>query len=128
MDFKFIKIIVMIRKPNCRYIFFGVCLLFLMCSADTAVFGHSFNGVKKKHSIKDYFNAQNQVSGLVTNEKGRPLADVTVTVKGTATGTATNSKGNYSIQVEDGQSLVFSFIGYEEQEIKYTGQRVINVQ
>ena len=118
----------MIRKPNCRYIFFGACLLFLMCTADTAVFGHSINGVKKKNSMKDYYNSQNQVTGLVTNEKGVPLADVTVTVKGSAKGTATDSKGNYSIEVGKGQSLVFSYIGYEEQEIKYTGQRVINEQ
>jgi len=118
----------MIRKPNCRYILFGACLLFLMCTADTAVFGHSINGVKKKNSMKDYYNSQNQVTGLVTNEKGVPLADVTVTVKGSAKGTATDSKGNYSIEVGKGQSLVFSYVGYEEQEIKYTGQRVINVQ
>jgi TonB-dependent starch-binding outer membrane protein SusC len=52
------------------------------------------------------------VKGQVTSEKGEPLPGVTVLVKGTTTGTATDGSGRYSLNAPDNAILVFSFIGF----------------
>ena len=69
-----------------------------------------------------------RVTGTVTDrEQGEQLVGVSVLVKGTNTGTVTNIDGKYIIDVEKGQTLVFSYIGYETQEVKATST-VINVR
>ncbi|GAB4421337.1 MAG: SusC/RagA family TonB-linked outer membrane protein [Bacteroidia bacterium] len=74
--------------------------------------------------------AQRTVSGRVTDsENGQGLAGVTVVVKGTTAGALTNDEGNYSVRVGgDADVLVFSFIGYERQEIAVGNQTAVNVQ
>lgn len=57
------------------------------------------------------------VTGKVMDEDQQPVIGVSVTVKGTSTGTVTNMDGIYSIQTEKGKTLVFSFIGYKTLEI-----------
>ncbi len=58
------------------------------------------------------------ISGIVTGkEDGLPLPGVSVMVKGTRTGTQTGPDGSYSIKLPTGQTLVFSFIGYNVQTI-----------
>ena len=60
--------------------------------------------------------AQNVVTGIVSDNLGA-LPGVNVMLKGTATGTSTGMDGEYSIEAKEGQTLVFSFIGYVDQEI-----------
>ncbi len=69
------------------------------------------------------------VSGVVKDVDGNLLPGVTVMVKGTALGTATDIDGAYKLTVAKGENLelVFSFVGMEAQEIKYTGQKTIDV-
>ena len=56
------------------------------------------------------------VSGVVTDEKGDPIAGALVQVKGTSLGTVTDFNGRYSITLpRDAKSLQFSFIGYISQ-------------
>lgn len=63
--------------------------------------------------------AQKQVTGSVTDEMGKPLIGVSVTVEGTTIGSVTDVNGNFSIsRVPDGASLRVSYIGYLEQTIK----------
>ena len=57
------------------------------------------------------------VTGIVRNEKGEPLAHVSVLVKGTSRGVQTNEKGYFSIQTEQTDTLQFSYVGYETQWI-----------
>ncbi len=58
------------------------------------------------------------VSGKVVNEKGEPLQGVTVSVKGSKTGTQTGPDGSFTIEVPNAKStLVFSSIGFERSEI-----------
>jgi len=66
------------------------------------------------------------VTGKVTDESGNPLIGVSIVVKGTTNGTTTDFDGNYSIQVEKGKTLVFSYLGLITQEIKAT-KNTINV-
>ncbi len=71
---------------------------------------------------------QATVTGSVTDENNAPLPGVNIIVKGTSTGTITDSDGKFSINVPDSQSvLVFSFIGYAEQEVTVGEKSVINI-
>jgi len=68
------------------------------------------------------------ISGTVTDAMERiTLPGVNVLVKGTTMGTTTNADGEYSIQVSPDAVLVFSFIGYIEQEIPVNNRNTINV-
>jgi TonB-linked SusC/RagA family outer membrane protein len=68
------------------------------------------------------------ITGTVTDEEGNPLIGATVQEVGTTNGTLTNADGGYSIEVADGATLAFSYIGYEPQEIRVTaGTTVIDV-
>lgn len=70
--------------------------------------------------------SQATITGNVADASG-PLPGANVVVKGTTTGAITDFDGNYQISVETGDVLVFSYIGYVNQEIEYTGQSSINV-
>lgn len=74
-------------------------------------------------------HAQITVEGRVTSEDdGEPLPGVNITVQNTTRGTTTNANGYYKITVpEDNDILVFSFVGYETQEIEVNGRNEINV-
>lgn len=72
--------------------------------------------------------AEQSITGTITDEKGQVLPGVSVLVKNTNRGTATDSKGQYKIAVPDGNNtLVFSFVGYQKQEVVVNGRSVINV-
>ena len=73
------------------------------------------------------FSQGRPLTGKVTDAGGQGLPGVTVLIKGTATGTTTDINGNYSLNVENGKTLVFSFMGFVSQEIIYSGQGVINI-
>lgn len=69
------------------------------------------------------------LTGSVKDKDGSSLPGVTVVLKGLSLGTVTDVDGNYkiSLPVQEGITLVFSFVGMVTQEIKVTDQRVINV-
>lgn len=68
------------------------------------------------------------VSGTVTSaEDGASIPGVNISVKGTTSGSVTDINGAYSISVEDGATLVFSFIGYAAQEVNVAGRSIIDV-
>ena len=68
------------------------------------------------------------VSGKVTSETGDPMPGLTITVKGTTNGAATNIDGSFSLPVPNANSvLVFSFIGYETQEVPVNNRTTVNV-
>src|SRR4026207_1746731 len=69
-----------------------------------------------------------KVSGRVVDENGKPMVGVNVLVKSTPSGTTTDADGNFAINVPSGKSvLVFSFIGYEEQEVILNNRNEISV-
>ncbi|MBD0254271.1 MAG: SusC/RagA family TonB-linked outer membrane protein [Cytophagales bacterium] len=68
------------------------------------------------------------VAGRVTDDAGAGLPGVTVLVKGTTTGTATDAEGNYSITAPDPNgTLTFSYIGYVTQEVPINNRTSLNV-
>lgn len=60
--------------------------------------------------------AQLTVTGRVQSKSSEPLIGVNVVEKGTTNGTVTDLDGNFSLQVEKGKTLVFSYIGFVSQE------------
>ena len=70
-----------------------------------------------------------KVRGKVTDEKGEPLAGVTILIEGTYMGTTTDSNGNYifTIPPKDNLNIIYSFIGMAPYKVAYTGQENINV-
>jgi iron complex outermembrane receptor protein len=72
--------------------------------------------------------AQATVTGTVTDKAdAMPLPGVNVIIKGTSRGTATDFDGKYSLEVNQGETIVISYLGYTTQEIVYTGQSTIDV-
>ncbi|TDH27490.1 TonB-dependent receptor [Segetibacter sp. 3557_3] len=81
----------------------------------------------KEKSPKVYY--QKPVSGRVTNDRGEPLADVTVLVTNGTASTLTRADGTFSIAVPDNAtSLSFSYVGLETQEVPLNNRTTINVQ
>ena len=69
-----------------------------------------------------------KVSGKITDDSGVAIEGVTVFVKSNPTnGTSSLEDGYYSLSVNSGEILVFSFIGYVTKEITVTDKTVINV-
>nr|WP_321487572.1 TonB-dependent receptor [uncultured Draconibacterium sp.] len=69
------------------------------------------------------------VTGTVSDAgNGEPLPGVTIVVKGTTQGTITDFDGNYSIDVEEGKTIVLSYIGYKPQEVVITASNLVNVK
>ncbi|WP_242203150.1 SusC/RagA family TonB-linked outer membrane protein [Aestuariivivens insulae] len=72
---------------------------------------------------------QTLVTGTVTEQSTSiPLPGVNVVVKGTSTGTATDFDGQYQIEANAGDIIVFSYVGYQAQEITFSGQALLNIQ
>ncbi len=71
---------------------------------------------------------QSVFSGKVTDSSsGEALPGVSIVVKGTTNGTISNFDGNFTLSVNRGDVIQFSFIGYETQEIAAQGQQALRV-
>lgn len=73
------------------------------------------------------FSQQQTITGVVKASDGTTLPGVYISVKGSKTGTVTDIDGRYSMMVQNGSVLLFSYIGYESQEITVSGSSVIDV-
>ncbi|MGB0522651.1 MAG: carboxypeptidase-like regulatory domain-containing protein [Flammeovirgaceae bacterium] len=72
--------------------------------------------------------AQITVTGTIKDDRYDPLPGAMVTIKGTTEGTVADIDGKYSIKVADEEAvLVFSYVGYEDQEVTVGTQTVIDV-
>ena len=67
------------------------------------------------------------VSGTVTDDYGLPLPGANLIIENTDTGTQSDFDGNYSISIETGELLTFSYVGFETQVVKVDVSNVINV-
>lgn len=71
--------------------------------------------------------AQNTVTGTVTDPSGNPLPGVNVIEQGTNNGASTDFDGQYSINVSDTSTLVFSYVGFQEQQQVVGARSVVDV-
>ena len=68
------------------------------------------------------------ISGLILDIEGRPMVGVTVVVKDTTRGTTSGFDGHYEMDgLMPGATIVFSFLGYQTEEVVYQGQTVQNI-
>lgn len=67
------------------------------------------------------------ITGKVTGPDGKPVANATVTIKGTTKGTTTDVNGVYNIQAKKGDVLVISYVGYSSKEITVGNNETIDV-
>jgi TonB-linked SusC/RagA family outer membrane protein len=72
--------------------------------------------------------AASKLTGTVTDENGAGMPGVTIAKKGTSSGANSDVNGKYSIDVNPGDVLVYSFVGYKSQEVKIANQSVLNIQ
>ena len=71
--------------------------------------------------------AQQTVSGAVTSASGEPLIGVNILEKGTSNGALSDLDGSYTIEVGEGATLVFSYTGFETQEVEVGNQATIDI-
>lgn len=74
-----------------------------------------------------FAQSSNKITGVVFDEKGLPLPGVSIILKGSTFGTVTNVEGKFTISATADQTLVFSFIGYNTQEVAINDQKVLNI-
>jgi len=65
--------------------------------------------------------AVSQTTGVVKDNNGNPLPGASVTIKGTTVGTTTDFDGVFSIDANQGDVIQISYVGFETQEIDFTG-------
>ncbi len=69
-----------------------------------------------------------EVTGkVISDTDGMPIPGVTVRIEGTTRGTVTNIDGAYTIDVNEGETLVFSFVGFIEQKVTVGSQSTIDI-
>lgn len=71
---------------------------------------------------------QQEITGQVTDTTGGPIAGASVVIEGTTKGTVTDSDGRYHLNAENGDVLVFSYVGYRTRRVKIDNDYVINVR
>lgn len=102
---------------------------YFLCNPPTASADLSFAGTNKVYlNSESLLQQQIEVTGTVTNaQTGEPLPGVNIVIQGTTTGTTTDMDGDYSIEAPPDATLVFSFVGFQEQSIRIQGREEINV-
>ena len=71
---------------------------------------------------------QNFINGNVRGENGEALIAVNVQILGTSIGTTTDGNGNFRIPYNESRcNLIISYIGYEDKEVQYAGENMLNI-
>ncbi|WP_316739317.1 TonB-dependent receptor [Pedobacter aquatilis] len=109
-------------RSTCRKLLLPIGLL-AVCNSTAFAIGNS-----KLVSTVKLNNRFLAISGTVVDEKGEALPGVSVYDKQTKKTTSTDANGKFSIDVPAGATLVFSFIGYETQEVLVSSTKTINVK
>lgn len=84
---------------------------------------------KKERSQQSLTQEMIMIRGSVVDEKGKSIPGVTILLKGTSLGGATDADGNFKIDIPKSQHtvLLFSFIGMKSQEVVYKGESFLKI-
>lgn len=89
------------------------------------------NSAKEQvQSIQQNANKVSVIKGVVRDSHGETLPGVSVVLKGLNIGVSTDIDGRYELNIPQGTKnavIVFSFVGMDSQEVKYTGQQILDV-
>ena len=105
---------------------FVSCAVFLS-SLFSASYVSGNNSINEHGVISQIQQQAKKVNGTVLDEIGEPIIGANVVVKGTTIGTTTDLDGNFSLDVPEGSIITISYIGYNAQEITYSGQSELNI-
>lgn len=120
-----------------KVLFSLLCLTGLLCVAAVGYAGdHTYNNANRhRHFLNrtevrpGNFFLDKEITGLVTDSSGAPLIGVSVSVKNSPNiGTTTDVNGRYVLVVPDNATVVFSMVGFEEQEILPADRKIINIK
>jgi TonB-linked SusC/RagA family outer membrane protein len=92
--------------------------------------GKNITLIKKQSSNMSLVSTQqvgNSITGTVMDVNGETVIGANVIEKGTTNGTVTDFDGNFSLEITKNATIVISYIGYVEQEIKVTGKSAIKI-
>jgi TonB-linked SusC/RagA family outer membrane protein len=96
---------------------------------------NSFNNLKKASLVfllviftcYSSFAQTRQITGTITSSDGNTVPGASVRIKGTTTGTTSDVNGRFKLSVSDNTVLVFSFVGYDTQEIRVGEKTSISI-
>ncbi|MEX2593468.1 MAG: carboxypeptidase-like regulatory domain-containing protein [Anditalea sp.] len=71
---------------------------------------------------------QRTIQGTVTDETGMPVPGVNILIKGSNVGSTTDAEGKYQVNIEEEVTLIFSMIGFQDQEVSTNGRNRIDVE
>ena len=122
-------------KINMPYNSYSIADILVRLSTEASLHFKQVNNTIDVKKIKKSQNSSklevvlfSEISGKVISAEGDPIPGVNVVVKGTSVGTVTDIDGNYRVNApDDAEVLVFSFIGYNVEEVSINGRSVINV-
>jgi len=77
----------------------------------------NYRVIISSQGVTDELSVIKQIKGIVSDGNGAPLANVSVMIKGAKVDTVTNADGVFSINANIGDVLVFSRVGYTDQEV-----------
>lgn len=81
----------------------------------------------KKTEVNHSESEENTIKGMVMDAVDNPLPGVSIVIKGTTTGTATDVDGKFTIEAPENSILVFTYIGMTKQEIKVSEKKMLRV-
>ncbi|MFA8435272.1 MAG: SusC/RagA family TonB-linked outer membrane protein [Marinifilaceae bacterium] len=100
-------------------------LCLVTCLTATLPIAANATQIESNSSIQQ--NQEKTITGKVTDKNGETLIGVNIIVKGTTNGATTDFDGNYTINAPKGSTLVFTYIGYLNQEVVVADQSAINI-
>ncbi len=113
-----------VLRPKRKSISLGIGFFsMLLCLGSQLALANSLKTISSK--TNDII--QSTITGTVVDSEGIPLPGANILEKGTTNGTQTDFDGNFTLEVEDGATLVISYIGFTRQEVAVDGQTSINV-
>lgn len=118
-----------LNQTTSRHVKFASLGLLLFIAANNPLYAGFAKTVETKRSLfKNETPMQDLVvQGRVTDASGNGLMGVSISLQGTDRGTTSDANGNYSISVPKNGTLVFTYVGFLDQEVAISGQQVINV-
>mgnify|MGYP000685731113 CR=1 FL=1 len=68
-----------------------------------------------------------KISGTILSDDAKPIAGVSVTIKGKKSGTQTNTQGIFTIEANEGSTLVFSMVGFTTREVVVGNSAIVDL-
>lgn len=94
--------------------FFTMPIMFLEASINPKEIDISYNSTLVDNTEKKLI----EIVGVIKDEQQSPLTGVTIMIKGESKGTISNKDGRFNLSVPEDATVVFSFVGFEPQEVK----------